>query len=271
MPPMPDAPEKSTEQDKLLDSALSLARSKDAPDHGALVRMLEDDSFLSRLDTPTEVRNLRFRTRIERVIQTLAANPVPSAHAALVSLSSSAIFKKEDRRTDALIRASSVVRPPPAALLQFWEAHSQPGDGFTNLTIVALIENGTPEAISIFEHKLTDPTHDDEEKIAWLHGDVLSHRNDEPLLLGCERLLTGALSRPLKLALIDSLFDYRPDEWYGEVKVFSPPDRAKASAAALATVKRIAMYVLSKLKPTARQELAIESTTGLTRKHLSHP
>jgi hypothetical protein len=268
---MADSPKSTPEQDKLLDTGLPLARSQDAADHAALLKMLTDASFLDRLDTPAEVLNLRYRIRIERIIQVLAANPSPSARAALVSLSTSAAFKKEDRRTDALIRASAVVRPPPAPLVQFWDAHSQPSDGFTNLTIVALIDNGTPDAIALFERKLADPGHDEEDKANWLHCDVLTHRNDEPLLLGCERLVAGPLAPEIKSALVDSLFDYRPDEWYGEVRVFTPPDRAKATPAARATLDRIARHVLTHLQPTPRQERAIEEATGVTRKSMGAP
>jgi hypothetical protein len=266
---MAETPKKATEQSKLLDESLPLARSKDAPDHAALVQKLKDDSFLGRLDTPEEMLNLRYRTRIERLVQALAQNPASSAHLALVSLSQSATFNKDARRTDALIRASAVVRPPPPPLLQFWEAHSHPSDGFTNLTIAAVVDNGDPAAITVLEKRLLDPAHDEDEKITWLHGDVVSHRNDEPLLMACERLLGGPLAPALKSALIDSLFDYRRDEWYGEVMVYTPPDRAKASPAAKATLDRIATHVLTKMSPTPRQELAIEGATGFTRKKLA--
>jgi hypothetical protein len=97
----------------------------------------------------------------------------------------------------------------------------------------------------------------------------VSHRNDEPLLIACERLLGGPLAPALKSALIDSLFDYRRDEWYREVMVYIPPDRAKASPAARATLDRIATHVLTKMSATPRQEVAIEGATELTRMKLA--
>ena len=41
-------------------------------------------------------------------------------------------------------------------VVAFWDAHSQPDDGFGNVTIAALIENGSPPALQLFVSKLLD-------------------------------------------------------------------------------------------------------------------
>jgi hypothetical protein len=264
--------DRKKEQDALLASVLGLARSDKPADQAQLVKKLEDRAFLDTLDTEAEVQNLRFRIRIERVLEALgAANASAAAQHSLVALTTSATFLHEARRTDGLIRATAIVRPAPPALVHFWEQHSRADDGFTNLTIHAAIENGSPPAIAFFEGKMLDHQHDADDKTVWLHTDVLSHRNDPPLLAGCERLLAGHLAPALKSALIDSLFDYRPDEWYGEAAVYTPPDRTKASVQAHATLDRIAYYVLTKLHPTKQQEEAIERATGMTKEKAHTP
>ncbi len=259
------------EMSKELSAVLPLARSASAHDHAALLKMLEDESFLHRLDPPKEQRS---HLRLERVLEALAANPASSAHAVLVSLMGNRAFNKREMHTDFLIRASVALRPPSPAVVKFWDEHSKPLDGFTNETAIALIQNGTPEAIALFEKKVRDPALEDGDKGSWFIGDVLLHRNDEPLLLACERLVSAQLSLQVKSALIDSLFDYQPREWFGDIEIWpipKPPDRAQASPAARATLERIATYVLTNLTPTPRQESAIEAATGLTRKKLASP
>ena len=256
----------------LLANGLTLARSRRDDEQGELLKLLESREFLDKLDTEAEVLNLRFRTRIEKIVDALVANEAPPARHTLLELTASKTFLHDDRRTDALIRATAVLRPAPAPLVWFWEKHSRPDDGFTNLTEQAAVANGSPAAIKFFEALMLDHQHDPDDKEAWLHGDVLTHRTDAPLLAGCERLLASHLAPPLKTALVDSLFDYRPDEWFGEPRRLpTPPPFDQATPEARETLNLIATYVLTHLHPTKRQEEAIEAATGVTRKKLQTP
>ena len=263
--------ETSKDQRALVNAALTLARSADAGDHARLVHALGSDSFLRRLDTHEQIHDLRHRTRVERVVEALVDNPSVSAHEGLISLTSSATFLKEPRRVDSLIRASAKIRPPPKTLVAFWDKYSRPDDGYTNLTVRSLVENGTPPALALFERKMLDSKHSDDDKIEWLHADVLPHRNDEPLLEASERLIVGTLTLTLKLQLIDAIFDYRPDEWYSEAMVYKPPDRSIASDNARGTLRRIGEYALRNLTLSARQIKVIEAATGLDHKKLHKP
>jgi hypothetical protein len=265
--PMADDPRtilrRSTDQRALVTAALALARSQEPPDHAELVRALGDEQLLHRLDTDDEVRNLRYRLRVERVTEALAENRAPSAHGALAALTSSSGFTREPRRVDALIRATAAVRPAPPPIVAFWDRYSQPEDGYGNVTIHAAIENGSPPAIALFERKMLDPGHPDDDKVAWLRGEVVPHRDDAPLLDGFDRLLASGLPVRLKSEIVDVLFDYRPDEWYSEAAVMTPPDRTKASSASRAALRRVAERALMTLSLTPRQETLIAAATGV--------
>jgi hypothetical protein len=248
----------------LVGAALSLARSQQQQDHADLVRWLASGESLRRLDSEADYSEIGRRIRIERVLGALIDNRVASARAAIVALTESAEFIAEPRRVDMLIRATAVVRPAPPSLVAFWNRFSQPDDGYTPLTIRAVLDNGSPPAITVFEQKMVDPQHEEDDKVEWLRSGVVAHRDDLPLLEGCERLLRGRrLSPPLEDHLIDVLFDYRPDEWYSEARVFVPPDRARASAESRAALRRIAELAVRSLPLTERQRKAIEVATSV--------
>jgi hypothetical protein len=248
----------SRDQRALVGAALTLARGQQQQDHADLVRWLGSQESLRRLDSEADYAEMGRRIRIERVLGALMDNRAPSARAAIVALTESAEFTAEPRRVDMLIRATAVVRPAPPALVAFWNRFSQPDDGYTPLTIRAVLDNGSPPAIAVFEQKMVDPQHEEEDKVEWLRSGVVAHRDDLPLLEGCERLLRSRrLSPSLEGHLIDVLFDYRPDEWYSEARVFVPPDRARASAESRAVLRRIAEFAVRSLTLTERQRKVI--------------
>jgi len=151
-------------------------------------------------------------------------------------------------------------------VVQFWDRHSQPDDGFTPLTIEVLVNNGSEPAIALLERKMADPGHAEEDKLDWMRSSILTHRNDLLLLKGCERMLTGNLSPKMKLALVEVLFDYRPAEWYRPSGVLRPPDRRLAGEPALAQLRRIGEYALKNLVMRERLRKAVTDTLEEIRK-----
>lgn len=253
--------QRSKEPKELQTAALALARSKRPEDHEALLGFLRRTEFLLRLDTPEDYADAAAkRLRISRVLEALATNEAPSARQVIVELAQDSNFLSEEARVDQLIRASAYVRPAPPALVTFWDKYSQPDDGFSNLTVEALVENGGEPALRLFEKKMADTRHGRDEKIAWLRTEVLPHRDDPPLLNACERLLAGALPQDLRPHLVEVLFDYRPDEWYRPASVSTPPDRSKASAEAREALRRIGELALRTVRLSDEQRAAVKKT-----------
>ncbi|MEJ7712146.1 MAG: hypothetical protein WKF84_20370 [Pyrinomonadaceae bacterium] len=154
--------ETSKDSKELMRAALALARGQQPTDHDALLKHLRTQSFLSRLDSKDDYAAAAGkRLRISRVLEALGKNSSPSAHQTIVDLAQDRVFLEEDERVVALIESSTEVRPPPPELVRFWDAHSQPDDGFTPVTITTLVDNGTAPALGLLEKKMGDSRHED--------------------------------------------------------------------------------------------------------------
>jgi len=247
------------EQRALATEALALARSNRPEDHSLLLQRLRSDDFLKKLDSEKAYEGPSNRLRLRHILETLSKNPAPSARSALVALTQIPDFYKEPARTDLLIKVCAEVRPAPPEVIKFWDNHCQPDDGFTHLTIKATVENGSEPAISLLEKKMSDPKHDEEDKLHWMHSSILTHRNDLILLQACERMLGSSLSENLRLSLVEVLFDYRP-EWFPPSTVLKPPDRWQASPQALAQLRKIGEFALKNMALTENLKKVVERT-----------
>ena len=247
------------EQRALATEALALARSFRPEDHALLLQRLRSEDFLKKLDSEKAYEGPSNRLRLRHILETLSKNPAPSARSALVALTQIPDFYKEPARADLLIDAFAEIRPAPPEVIKFWDNHSQPDDGFSHLTIETVVENGSEPAISLLEKKMSDPKHDEEDKLHWMHSSILTHRNDLTLLQACERMLGGSLSENLRLSLVEALFDYRR-EWFPPSTVLKPPDRGQASPQALAQLRKIGEFALKKMALTENLKKAVEKT-----------
>jgi hypothetical protein len=242
-----------------LRTALAAARSDDPAQHAALLEQLETDALLEQLDSAADYQMAsRYRLRVAQVAEALAANPATSAQRTFIALTGNPTFLAHDERVIALIRASRHIRPAPPELVAFWDRYSQPEDGFEPTTITTLVENGTEPAVALLEKKLEDPGHEDDEKISWMRTDMLSHRNDVPLLKACERMLAGGLPEHLRPFLVEALFDYRPEQWFKPVKSYSAPLLSSASREALELLLKIAALAFQSVPLTESQREAVE-------------
>jgi hypothetical protein len=243
---------------QIVAAALGLARSATPDDHQHLLSQLRSAAFLTDLDSPQEYQQTGKRLRIARVLEALATNPAPSARDVFVQLTASPEFIHEPRRVDILIRYSAEVRPAPPPLVAFWDSHSQPLDGFANLTIEALTKNGSEPALALLERKLADPAHPDDDKQYWMRSYMLPHRNDVQLLQTVERLLTRSLPVHLRPDLVEAIFDYQPDQWYSEATVVQPPNRQEASPEAKHLLRRIGQLALNSVALTPAQQETVK-------------
>ena len=239
----------SADGEELATAALALARSGESSHHQTLFKFLSSESFLNRLDSAEEYKDLTRKLRLRRVLEALRDNAAaaPSAREILVKLVSVGAITGHELRCDILIAMLAVLRPAPPSVVEFWEAHAEPNDGFTPLTIKAVVENGDETALAVLEKKMFDKTHDDLDKIGWMRSNIITHRNDAPLLQSCRRLIEGTWKKFLKIKLVEVLFDYRPEEWYTPHVFYSPPERREADATARKELRRIGDYAMGNL------------------------
>lgn len=251
----------SDDSRELLKSSMALARSKQPKDHQDLFNFLTSPAFLHRLDTPEEYKNAAAkRLRVSQILQALSINDAPSAHSTYVALTKNSSFLNEEPRVDELIRFSANIRDEAPDLMNFWDKYSQPDDGFVNLTIKALVENGTESAMEVLEKKMADPKHEDGEKIGWMRGIFVPHRDDFQLLKSFERMLTDKLPPRLRPNLVEAIFDYRPGEWYRPATAVNPPDRQKIGSKEREQLHRLANIALQIPDLTEVQKEAVRNT-----------
>ena len=254
----------SSDPDELVLAGLTLARAARPEGHAALSKHLQSQDFLSKLDTPEDYGDPGAKLRVGRIVEALSENQAPSAHEVLVTLTQVPVFHDDLARIDMLIRACAEVRPAPPEVVKFWDTYCQPLDGHTPVTIEALFDNSSEPALALFEKKMHDPKHGTGHKVGWLRDELIEHRNDQPVLECCERLLGGPLpgdpdeQQELRGVLVEVLFDFRPHEWYVGDHVPFPPPREEASEAALQQLRRIGQYALKNVELTDSQKKVVE-------------
>jgi hypothetical protein len=243
----------SKEQKILYADAVKFARSTQESDLARLESLLTDTEFLLKLDSSEAYNGPAVQLHIAGVMQILSENSAPPARKVLLSLTTSLAFLDHRARVDLLIQTLGQIKPAPREVVDFWERHFQPEDGYSSLTVWAVLDNGSEPAIALFERKMKDNGFPKTEREYWLTAAVLQHRNDLPLLQACARLLDSGLEEPYRLLLIDVLFDYKPDDWYGAGHWYKPRPRKGATPEALKELRALAQKAL-KTQPLSRPQ-----------------
>ena len=190
-------------------AALTLARSSAPTELRALGRALDRDATLKQIMSLEAGK----RCAMPQILSALAGNPNQEARARFVALTISPTWAEDPNRTDGadltevLLRATGAFRPPTPEILAMWKRLSLPNDGWVNVTVMALTENGSEAATKQFEALLRNPKHEPNERIGWLRSDYLAHRDNSRLLNMANRLLDSALPTTLKAAIADTTFD----------------------------------------------------------------
>jgi hypothetical protein len=251
----------SIDPSELQGAALALADGTDEAGHGLLRSVLLSDNFRDRLDAPGTWIAPSNYLRIGKVLFALAENlTAPAAHQTLAALTLDAVFIRNRSRVELLIRALTWVRPSPPEAIDFWDRHCRSLDGYCHGATRAIIENGSTPAIALFEKKMRDPAIEDSDKFYWLRTRVVGHRNDLLLLACCDRLLREGLSEALRPILVETLFDYRPDQWYMVEPQAVPPPRSALSSEGRELLKRIGAYALNRIALSEDQKKGVEAT-----------
>lgn len=249
----------STDSDEIFRAAMTLAQAPDPDGHRALLMQLQAPGIYDRLDSKEAYGDFGMPLQLSHILTALSENHAGGAHAVLVALTQSPVYNSVNRRINLLSEACAAIRPAPPEVVRYWDNNSQPLDGYTPTTIGALVVNGSPPALALLEQKMADPRHDNQYKIGWMHRKILQHRNDSPLLASSLRMLQGDMPEELRAILIETLFDYRPIEWYPGKRstVPKPPPREQASREAIEQLRQIGEYSLNHVELTNEQRTRV--------------
>jgi len=240
----------------LMKTAVEFARSEYPGDHNVLLEYLAKEDFLSRLDTAEDYLGPPRGLRLARVIKELMKNPSAYGRQVLVSLTQESGFTSLEQRQDLLIRALVVVRPAPAEAVRFWDEHSMPDSPHVHVTIDALADNGSPNALTLLQQKLADPQIDPDFKVMWMRDPILRHRNEYAMLETCGRMLAGGIPPEFAPDLVEALCDYRRD-WYLSCEPPVAPPRQAMSSESRNLLQAIANYALQNISLHAHQVAAV--------------
>jgi uncharacterized protein (UPF0147 family) len=192
-----------------------LAQSLIEADHAALRSSLKSPAILTRLDSAEDYRKPRHVLKIASIMDRLGKNTSAPAAATISALTTSEPFLAHEHRIDLLIQASAVCRPPTPEVIAFWKSHSSAKGTHIELVAIALAKNATTESAALLEAMSKDPAYELWRRIDWFHIYVLQWRTHPENVALAERLSKdAALPRELRIAAVESIFDYRPEEWF---------------------------------------------------------
>ena len=246
--------------DELLQQYLRLAASANPTDHKTLMEALSSQEFIFRLDPREDHRRKAVTTlRLARLYQAMMKNDAPAMRDTLITLARLNKPGACDACDQLLIHALTIVRPAPREVIQFWHLHSDPDSIQLGFVMDALCENGTAPAVTLLEKRLTDAKYPSEQKINWMRRALLQHRRGIALLTGVDRWLNTTLPKTLRPALVEAIFDYRPEEWYRERNP-PTPDAQPMTAEAKTLLRKIGTTALKKVVLNANQRRAVMQT-----------
>lgn len=250
---------KSQDGNELVVAALQVAKGVDGVEQETLRTLLQSAGFLSRLDGDESYNGPRRRLRLASVMRALAANQAEPARRTLITLTKAEIFVQEPARIELLIEAGAGVRPATPEFLAYWERFADPTDAYVPLVVTALLDNGTPPALALFEKLFANPAYDQAAKAGWLRKRLMPHRYEPHVLEACERMIAGSVPAPLRPLIVEALFDFRP-EWYKPNVRITPPDVMRTNASVQRSVMDIAQRSLKVDELTDTQRDAVDRT-----------
>jgi hypothetical protein len=256
--------ENSRNSHDLARAAQTLAASSNPIDLQLLLRFLKSQEFRLRLD-PDESAGTPEDLWIAKPLRTLEGSGAASARAALADLMGDADFTSDLDRVDLLVKASAIIRPPGSGVVQFWRRFSTPDSVHLGGIMSALMDNGSPEAVSEFERILlrTEPDEDDgDPRPGWLHGPMLRHRDNPYVLSMAERLIRpqrAPWSDAMQIAVAESVFLHEAG-WYRPHSGSVPPPRQRTPRDGRDALRRIAAYVEQALHPSPELRAGIAAT-----------
>jgi hypothetical protein len=198
-------------------AAVRVAKNGSAAAIGHLAAMLASEDFLRRLD---DVDAPQLATvHVRQVFSILAEHPSAATEKLCLRVALSEPFMADEARVLAMLRALAAVRPMSAA----GEAafRKQNAEGYAASNAVWLAANGSPRAVGLLEATLADGSMSIADRIDIVRHAIVPYRVRRSVIELAERLVERSVDPTLVVALAESLYDYRPDEWYGKQR--NPP------------------------------------------------
>lgn len=234
-----------------------LARHADREARQALETVLGDAEVLGRLD---DVDNPGARTvRLSRI---LAALEGPGVATLCQALAADPQFIAVPDRLVPLLQAAASERPMSGETAALFVRANQMGHAPSN--IILLGRNASPNALEAFEAMLrNDAPLSLEERIEAVHVALWPVRTETAVIAFAERGLKTRGPRELDLAILETMFDDRPMQWFGKGEAPAAPRPWKdASSEARGAAAQLARRAVAYPKLPAPLEAKIEAVSA---------
>lgn len=272
--------ERSADRVALERAAVALVASGDATALTRLGALLGQGPFLARLDD-LDTRSLKTR-HLGQVLAALAKHPSPTAANMCLALAMNDTYLADPDRKTFLLRVLAAVRPMSEEAAEvFRDANAE---GHFSLDAILLASNGSPRALALLQSMLADRSIPIARRIDAIRFTVYTHRTEPPMLELVGHLLARgsahaethpfessasdgdmrasmARERELEIALVESVFDDRPEAWF-DPSSFPPPPPAweSASTEALSHALVVATSVEARRDLPDRLRIAVRRT-----------
>lgn len=185
-----------------------------------IAALLLDPDFLKRLDSEFNYGRLRSNM----VLEAIGKVSTTKAEEVLLNLTQDKIFIEESKRVDGLIDACGWLRSPSPKVFAFLD--SSLGSQSPVLVVRALARISSPESCALLEKRIVsvEGTVSDESSWGWFTHFLVPVRNKPAVVDLYKRVLSAKIQDAMcRNRIVQSLFDYRPDDWYSEEEVFPKP------------------------------------------------
>jgi hypothetical protein len=206
-------------------AAIAIAASNDSAAIALLGKHLGERSLLKRLDPAGGVLHLG------RVFRKLAENPSPATAALCVALAKNEEFTAEPSRLNFLLNALAAFRPMSDEAAAVFRDTSQ--SDYLEVNGPLLAKNASPRALEVLAELFGDEELDAAQRVSIAHWGLLPVRTNADVAAMCARVMKAPkLSHKVQVAILESLYDYQPREWFGKRGVQPVPPLWKSAPAA---------------------------------------
>jgi hypothetical protein len=239
-------------------AAISIASSQDAADIAGLAKRFGDPGFLRRLDPP---RVSGFSVvHLGRVFEALAEHPSPAVESLCISLAQDRDFTAVPARLNYLLNALAAVRPLSEAAANVFRTTGRAG--YVEVNGPLLARNASPRAIEVLGELLGDESLDAAQRVSMAHWALLPARINAGVVAMCARLLAKrGVSHKVEIAILESLYDYQPRQWFGvNLGQPQPPSWQSAPAATREQLRSLGTTALAWPDLPVETRQAIQNT-----------
>src|SRR5260221_9698445 len=196
----------------LVSSAIALAASENRDAVIALARALRMPQFLARLEGD-EGAAADSVTNLADVFIALKEHPSEFSGRLCELIYGEDSFREVPSRINLALHALGAVKPVTARAVEIFTETSATGYAQVNGPI--LLANGEPPALEVFARIILEDWEEAYVKVDILHRALLPARDRLPVLQMCVRLLEASLEESVRVALVETLYDYRSRDWFG--------------------------------------------------------